>query len=157
MAMTVRAVAFAMGFPAILISAGCSGKPPLSEVEGTVTWNSAPLPGITVQFIPDADKGTSGPRSTAVTDDEGHFTLVCEDSRPGAVIGHHRVILMDSGDPGGAVRQRDPRQRAAGSNGDSSGRPRNLVNLPDRYKSPVTTPIRREVGPGKQTIELKLP
>jgi hypothetical protein len=136
---------------------GCSFRPPVSEVEGTLTWNGTPLSGITVQFTPDGDEGTSGPSSTGTTDSEGHFTLICDDNRRGAAVGHHRVVLQDSGDPGEVARQRDPRQRSAGQNTQGSGAPGKLPAIPVRYKSPATTPLRREVGAGKQTIDLKLP
>jgi hypothetical protein len=57
-----------------------------------------PAQKIRVQFIPDIEKGTKGPASTADTDADGKFRLECrvgDQSRPGAVVGWHRVVLSD--------------------------------------------------------------
>jgi hypothetical protein len=141
----------------VVLLGGCSAKPPLAVVEGTLTWNGAPLPGIAIQFVPDGDKGSTGPRSTAISEDNGHFILICDDNRPGAVIGHHRIVLMDSGNPNDGARQRDPRQRPNGNSVEEPAKPGKSPAIPNIYQSAITTPIKREVVPGKQAIELNLP
>ncbi|MBA4065015.1 MAG: hypothetical protein C0501_15140 [Isosphaera sp.] len=73
---------------------GCGG-PGTAEVEGTVRMGGRPLEGVRVEFLPDPEKGTSGPRSTGVTDADGRFRLVCENQQPGAVVGTHRVLVTD--------------------------------------------------------------
>jgi len=75
--------------------AGCSRGPALAEVKGRVTMKGKPLGNVRVDFQPDPDKGTTGPGSTGTTDADGNFTLKYADGRPGAVVGHHRVILSD--------------------------------------------------------------
>jgi hypothetical protein len=81
---------------AAALATGCSG-PKLVPVTGRVTLNGRPLKNVRVEFHPDPDQGTAGPSSSAVTDDDGRFTLTCpsRDNAPGAVVGHHRVVLSD--------------------------------------------------------------
>jgi hypothetical protein len=140
---------------ATLLAAGCGSGTPLGEVEGTVNWEGRPLANVAVEFIPDADKGTSGPRSTAVTDAEGHFVLRCEDQRPGAVIGFYRVVILPTGRSEANV-GRDPRRnrgaKAAGNPDTSGVFPPRLL----KYESATSTPLRKEVKPGKQRLDLTL-
>ena len=75
--------------------AGCSSGPNLTEVTGTLTINGKPLDNIRVEFLPDPEAKTNGPRSTGVTDAEGRFKMTCENQRSGAVVGTHRVTLTD--------------------------------------------------------------
>src|SRR5580658_9129411 len=81
--------------------AGCGkAKPALAEVEGTVKFRGKRLPGVTVQFIPEAPKesvvGVLCPSSMGVTDDQGHYQLTCEVPRePGALVAAHRVTILD--------------------------------------------------------------
>jgi hypothetical protein len=81
---------------AFVLAAGCSG-PKLVPVTGKVTMNGRPLKNVRVDFHPDPDQGTKGPSSSGVTDADGNFTLASTGSgnAPGAVVGHHRVILTD--------------------------------------------------------------
>jgi hypothetical protein len=142
----------------ILLAAGCGAdKAPLAEVEGTLTWNGRALPGIIVEFIPDVDKGTTGPRSLGVTDEKGCFVLKGDDQTPGAVIGHHLVVIYESGRPPDAGRQRDHHKSndQAPRTNDSPSVPANLIS--PIYKAASSTPLKREVVAGKQSIDLKLP
>ena len=76
--------------------AGCSNSPPLAEVRGRVTMNGKPIKNVKVDFHPDPDKGTKGIGSSGTTDADGNFTLTYgEGGKPGAIVGHHRVILTD--------------------------------------------------------------
>src|SRR5262249_17849369 len=82
----------------VLAVAGCSSRPRMAEVKGTVKLKGKPLDQIMVEFIPDA---ATGKRSTGTTDENGQYTLVCDDQRPGAIVGPHRVVLHDLGVYGG--------------------------------------------------------
>lgn len=73
---------------------GCGGTN-LAEVEGTVRMGGRPLDNVRVEFLPDPEQGTTGHRSTGVTDAEGRFRLTCENQQPGAVVGTHRVLVTD--------------------------------------------------------------
>jgi hypothetical protein len=134
----------------------CSGRgQAVGEVEGTVLWNKRPLKNVQVQFLPDVEKGTTGPRSTAMTDDEGRYALVFDDDQPGAVVGYHRVLLLEIGD------DPDRDRKAAENRKDRKARPKQKpsgsVLIPDKYRRVATTPLKHEVQPGKQTIDFNLP
>lgn len=80
------------GFAVLLFAAGCGGGPQFAEVEGTVSKGGTPLNNVRVEFWPDGD----GPKSTAVTDEQGRFTLKTEDGKTaGAMVGAHKVVLKD--------------------------------------------------------------
>src|ERR1700730_17627912 len=80
----------------ILFMFGCSQGPSTHEVEGKVMLNGQPLDRVEVIFIPDEKAGTVGPRSTAITDENGHYKLMTEDGKSaGAVVSHHRIIFND--------------------------------------------------------------
>jgi hypothetical protein len=129
----------------ILAAVGCGGKPyQVALVDGVVIIRGQPGSKIRVQFIPDIDKSTNGPASSAITDEQGRFTLELKEdggasARPGAVVGHHRVVLSDL-------------QLAASATG--QGVP---IRLKPEYSLPGSTPLKQEVKPEKQTIEIKVP
>ncbi len=127
-----------------LASIGCSESIQTAEVEGVLLVHGAPAQKILVQFIPNVDKGTKGPMSTAKTDANGRFTLNLMEgngasTRPGAVIGWHRIVLSDL-------------QLAESATG--AGLP---IRLPQEVTLPGSTPLEQEVKTGKQTLELKIP
>lgn len=70
---------------------GCGG-PRIAPVEGTVTLDGKGLDKILVEFWPSAE----GPRSVGETDAQGHFELMTDDGKRGAVVGKHKVVLKDS-------------------------------------------------------------
>jgi hypothetical protein len=128
----------------LLVGAGCGQKPfEVSEAEGTVTIGGAPLVGVEVTFMPTADPKLRAPSSSGRTDERGQYRLTCQDGRPGAVVGTHRV----------AVRQRapgksDPRGLPPGS--------RTNPPIPPQYLSVVETPLQVEVTPERHTYDLNL-
>jgi len=125
--------------------AGCGKKPPLAQVEGTVRLDGRPLADALVCFLPDPDRGTSGPRSVAVTDDSGRYRLRCDDQRDGAVLGWHRVLLEDM-----LLYSVSRQDRAGGA------RPALASRLPARYTAANETPLSFEIKPGTQTIDVDL-
>lgn len=73
---------------------GCDSGPKVVPVSGTVTLNDGkPLELIHVEFWSDG-----GPRSWGKTDEAGKFTLKldAEDSKDGAIVGKHKVLLRDT-------------------------------------------------------------
>jgi hypothetical protein len=128
----------------LLMASGCGPGAPRGEVEGVVRCNGQPLADVLVTFLPDTDQGGQGPRSSARTDPRGHYRLRGEDRRAGAVAGWHRVVVEDL-----AV-------YAAPRDADGTLRRRPPVRLPPRYSNPLQTPLRKEVLPGVQTMDLDL-
>ena len=144
-----RVLVWTLGLTAL---AGCSSQSgPLAEVEGTVTLQGQVVPNVRVEFVPDARNGFRGPRSTGVTDDKGHYVLTCDDGRPGAVVGKHLVSVVF--DEGSELRDEDPRNPNPRPNTQT---PRPNPNIPPRYTAAASTPLKPEVKPGKQTIDLPL-
>jgi hypothetical protein len=123
-----------------LAGAGCSNSVPVGEVEGTVRLKGAALTNVVVEFLPDPEKQTTGPRSTAVTDAQGRYRLRCDDQRNGAVVGWHRVVLID------------PEEERPAQGQTRKSPPR----VPSQYASAAGTPLRKEVKSGTQTIDLDL-
>jgi hypothetical protein len=47
-----------------------------------------------VEFVPILNPSLQAPHSVAFTDEKGHYRLTCENEKPGAVIGPHRVVIV---------------------------------------------------------------
>jgi hypothetical protein len=128
---------------------GCGSGYRVGEVEGVVKAGGKPVPHLRVQFMPDPEKGTKGPISTGTTDEEGCFSLVCADKRPGAVVGWHRVVITDLG-----VRTFKTVKDDDGKAG-PKGKPQ-AAHVPDKYTSVAQTPLNVEVKPEKQEMTFDL-
>jgi hypothetical protein len=128
-----------------LSAAGCGG-PKLVPVSGTVLVNGKPMGDLRLEFLPDPEQGTQGPRSTATTDQEGHFQLVCEyRSRPGAVVGMHRVVVFDlMRYKGISFAQRKDGDRLKPS------------RIRVEYENAASTPLKQDVKEGMGPVVLKL-
>jgi hypothetical protein len=80
----------------ISFSLGCGKQPAeLVPVSGTVKIGGQPAANIMLRFMPDVMKENSGPTSSAITDENGQFTLKSDDGRDGAVVGDHVVTFVD--------------------------------------------------------------
>ena len=80
----------------LLAAVGCGGAsdvPPLAPVTGKVILDGKPTGGLTVQFIPDNEQGTTGPASSGISNVEGYFELFTPAGEKGAVIGAHKVVV----------------------------------------------------------------
>src|SRR5262252_2054040 len=77
---------------ALVTLTGCSGGPEFAQVTGTLKANGKPLENVQVEFWPEV----TGRRSIGVTDKDGKFSLATDDgARQGAVVGSHKVVLVD--------------------------------------------------------------
>jgi hypothetical protein len=76
--------------------AGCGGGPKFAKVSGIVTLDQKPYPNAIVAFQPigSAKNPTPGRGSSALTDENGQFTLMTDDGESGAVVGKHRVRIQ---------------------------------------------------------------
>lgn len=141
-----RAFCVALLAAGVALLAGCGRGPSLAAVEGTVSGpDGKPMPDILVQFNPDQNTGSKVFGSSAVTDPNGRFVLKCDNGEPGAVVGPHRVVLIDS---------------AFGNEDDANlgKRPakKQVNRVPQTYLSPTTTPLAVVVEADKKSYELKI-
>ena len=99
---------------------GCGAGDPfaLAPVSGTVTIDGLPAANVVVTFTPAANDSTAivGPFSSAVTDDQGKFTLKSKQGSLGAVVGQHSVSCQHRGyNPEAESNLRSQIQSARGS------------------------------------------
>jgi hypothetical protein len=130
-----------LGWLLLAFFTGCGDSShQFAEVEGTVTLNNKPLAGAIVRFYPVSEKKEQLPYSSAMTDDAGFYTLTHGNNRPGALVGHHRVVVTWP--------SRDRR-------GD---KPAPTLQIPSQYTIVNDdNPLKFEVKPGeRQTINLTL-
>lgn len=121
---------------------GCGSKPTMTEVFGIVKLDGAPMPDALVEFLPDPDKGTNGPRSSGKTDSEGRFRLMRDDEQMGAVVGWHRVLIQDM--------RTFPPPREQHKGGVPPVMPPSRIAA--QYQNASRTPLRQEVKPESPTI-----
>jgi hypothetical protein len=143
-----------LGVALAALLAGCGySRPPLTEVEGTVLLNNEPLPNAQVQFVPDLKHFGAEMNSTGVTDAQGHFKLTCLwESRPGAAVGKHHVLVTEAPTPAEARGQNEEAQaRFTQYMKGLKNRP-----IPDQYGALNKTPLEVEVKADQKTYDLKL-
>ena len=102
---------------------GCSGGPEYASVSGVVMLDGKPYPKAVVSFQPVATEGNPNPGrgSSAYTDENGRFVLMCDNEIDGAVVGKHLVRIMTRGS--------------------------DVVGQSPEGGSPDETPLKREVDP----------
>jgi hypothetical protein len=135
-----------LGIPAgllLALTAGCgtNSSASLAEVAGTVTMDGKALSGLTVTFYPVG--APDKPRqafSRAVTDEAGKYTLTCEDNRPGAIVGKHKVVVDW------------PKNYDRGTPSKPAGPP-----IPTACTAVSSTPIEKEVVAGPNSIVIEIP
>jgi hypothetical protein len=152
----VRSFSAGLFLAALAAAAGCQREPPfrLAPVEGVITKGGKPLPGVIVVFWGNPEAGTVGPCSLGPTDAAGHYELHTEQGETGAVVGRHKVCILDS--------------RAVQSNMLRGNHKLDPNHLPDPFASPAappvspryadrnTTPLRAEVRAGGQVIDFEV-
>jgi hypothetical protein len=145
------------------VTIGCSRGPEFAPVEGRVTSKGKPLGDVLVSFLPDPEEGSSGPRSTGLTDEQGYFNLSSDKQRSGALVGKHRVVLIDARSikSGGGARalnavhteEPDPSPKLNSSRGRPHYPP---SRVPRIYYDATTTPFHQDVPRGGQWFELEV-
>ena len=139
-----------LGLALLLAGAGC-GAPACThneKVEGTIRLDNVPLANVVVQFVPDVDATRQAPGSSAYTDARGHYQLTCDNQRPGAVVGKHRVVVL----PGRAGAGDDVDAEAEAARKGRRGGPQ----VPAAYTRLQKTPLRVEVTPDLHSYDLSL-
>jgi hypothetical protein len=110
-----------------------------------------------VVFLPDTD--TVGPRSTGLTDAAGHYRLRTGNGDDGAVVGKHRILVLDLEAATGRRRPAREAQlpkiakRLEEQRKTAGGAPR----VPPSYGRFNETPLRAEFQPIPQTFDFDLP
>lgn len=80
----------------LLALAGCNkGEHEVVPVSGVIYVDGKPQPGLHVVFQPVGSKDNPEPGrgSHGITDASGKYTLTYDGTRPGAVVGNHRVAI----------------------------------------------------------------
>ncbi len=123
----------------LLTFTGCgSNNPPTYPVRGTVTYRGQPVAVAQVMFNPDAGRSAS-----AVTENDGTFTLTTFATGDGALVGVHRVTIAKVE----SLPARDPANPYG-------ARAKSL--LPARYGNLELTPLTEEVKKGKNEFRFDL-
>jgi hypothetical protein len=107
--------------------------PPTAETSGTVTLDGQPLPGASIQFAPNVQKGTKGPTGVAFSDDQGHFEVTTSGVR-GALVGSHKVAVEA---------RRKPKN-------ETDTQPPSLI--PKKYNDPKTSGLTAEVKKDQKNV-----
>ena len=145
-------VAVLVGLGGLVSLDGCGRRlPPVVPVQGTVLVNGKPLPKASVTFVPQLDRFGAESNSSAVTDENGRFTLTCAyNDQPGAVVAKHVVLVAEAPLPEDLRRVQDgqaiDRYRATLGN-----RP-----IPPQYSSVNQSPIRMEIKEGQEPVTIEL-
>lgn len=107
-----------------------------------------------VTFLPEPGKESPGPHSTAVTDENGHYRLRLPDQREGASVGPHRITVQDLSVSTGVARRDHETVDLAIDR--SASTPLRRSRVPAKFGSPSETPLREDIRPGAQRIDLDI-
>jgi hypothetical protein len=125
-----------------ILAGGCGGER-LVHVTGTATHHGKPVPNLGIIFAPE-----KGLRSTALTDQDGHFTLVYTTGQEGVVPGTHKVWLQLA--TAGSKEDKEQKNRLAAQRKDPE-----IAQILRKYGNAQTTPLTIEVTQDRE-INLKL-
>ena len=134
---------------------GCGRDSPQATVEGTVRRGGKPLNNCLVTFFPDPGPKPQRPHSTGLTNQQGMYRLRFDDQQEGTAIGWYCVTVQDLSVSTG-VRRRDHGTVDAETAENGLPPPVRPSRVPDGYMSPTTTPLRKEIKPGPQMIDLDI-
>jgi hypothetical protein len=140
---------------ALTMLLGCGRDDPPATVEGTLRLNGRPVENCLVAFLPEPGQEAQWPCSTGLTDQQGSYRLLCSTQQEGVAIGWHRVTVQDLSASTG-VRRRDHGTVDAQVADSAPPPPVRRSRVPESYTSPTRTPLRKEVKPGHQVIDLDI-
>ena len=118
----------------VLVAAGCGdSRPPTGTVSGKVTIGGAPPPEpVLVQYI----NSTIGQGGTAQTEEDGSYEIGLP-----LRVGEYTVYF----------------ERIVNSTGPVSTEQEELAIVPDEYRTEMSSPLKKEVKEGENTINLDVP
>jgi hypothetical protein len=124
---------FVLALLAVVILGCGPGGPPRAPVSGTVTLDGKPLPRGTVQFVPDASRGTNGPTGVGSIDAQGRYEIQTTGA-PGAILGFHVVGVV-------ACEEVDLNKTSYAPS-----------LIPERYNNPLASGLTAEVKKGQRNV-----
>jgi hypothetical protein len=125
----------------LLGAAGCGPPDPvLSEVEGVIQLDGKPLAKVQIEFIPEDMDDRRLPFSEGQSDENGQYRLMCENGKPGAIVGPHKVVV---------------RRPSVRGNPDKTAAAQGPA-IPMAYQSVLDTPLKVVVQGEKQSCPLGL-
>lgn len=122
---------------------GCGQEEKLTPLRGQVFYQGKPLPGGTIVFSPDVERGGRGPLACGEIAADGRYTLRTQGA-PGVVPGWHRVTIAP------------PSEALPGS--PATAAPPATVGLPRKYSDPEQSGLLCEIkagGSGQQDFHLE--
>jgi hypothetical protein len=131
---------------------GCGPDAPPATVEGSLSLQGRPLDNCLITFFPEPSQEADSPHSAGLTDRHGRYRLRCDNGQEGAAIGWHRVTVQDLSVSTG-VRRRD-HGTVDLEMSETAPPPVRRSRVARRYTSPADTPLRKQVKPGHQVIDL---
>ena len=140
---------------ALTMALGCGRSSPPATVKGTLRLKGKPLDNCLVTFLPESGQEVEVGHSTGLTDQQGLYRLHCDNQKEGAAIGWHHVTVQDMSVSTG-IRRRDHGTVDAEMPEDLPPPPVRRSRVPERYTSSSQTPLRVEVKPGQQVIDLEI-
>jgi hypothetical protein len=130
------------GAAILACAAGCSERPQLAPVQGTITLGGKPIGPGNILFIPDVAKGTQGKAASGAFEADGEYVLTTFQPGDGAIVGEHKVVITPRAvgvEPGGEVATRTK-----------------LPPIPPKYKNAAQSPLSATVRDGTNTIDFPL-
>ena len=140
----------------LMLAAGCAPRrPAVVPAHGVVLLDNQPLPKAVVEFVPTAEGFEGEMKATAVTDEQGRFTLKCHwQDKDGAAVGKNKVLVYEDAPPGadGSI------AREAAAEAARLTKPPTLPNrpIPAKYGTVGSTPLDIEVKAGQTEYKLEL-
>lgn len=129
----------------LAILCGCGQKgPAMGRVSGVVIYDGKPIAAANVMFVP----VQGGRPATAITDDQGRFTLTTFATNDGAQVGEHHVAIVKLDDPASSepVPQNAPLSPAVPGIPTSTAPP--ASQIPERYGNSATSGLAATVTAG---------
>lgn len=128
------------------LAAGCSDRPALAPVKGTVTFDGKPLAAGSITF----EAKSVRPATGKIVNGE-IVELTTYDPGDGVPVGQHKVSITATEDAASAV---------VPNPGDAKAPKANYMVgkslIPARYNDPATSGLTAEIKKGENTVEFKL-
>ncbi len=151
MLMLYRLCTAGLALSLTVLAGGCGqGFVQNEDVAGTVTLDGKPLVMVSVQFWPDFGPDVKVPAASAMSDDKGNYRLKCENGKPGAIVGKHRVVIVQGRTFVQPDEQVTPEEAAALKLARANG------IVPTRYTVAMSTPLQFDVTADKHKYDVEL-